>query len=91
MLKDDIIWLVRGRQRKDVFLNLPDNEFLPNKFRKQLNNKIPLSLREMSRHLKDFSDRDLVECMNKDDPYNKIYKITKKGKDLKLDILKKFQ
>ena len=77
----DTIWFLRGSQRKDVFVNLPDNEFMPNKLRKELNQKIGLniSLREMSRHLRDFERRGFVKCINSEDPYNKIYKITDKG------------
>jgi len=52
----DTIWLLRGSQRKGVFVNLPDNEFMPNKLRKELNKKagLNINLREMSRHLRDF-------------------------------------
>ena len=81
MLDRDIIWLLRGSQRKEVFLSLPDKEFMPNKLRKELNSKLKttLSLREMSRHLRDFEKRGFVKCINSKDPYNKIYKITDKG------------
>ena len=86
---DDLIWIIRGNQRKEVFFNLPDEEFLPNKLRKTLqNNDLSLSLREMSRHLRDFNQRNLVECINKNDPYNKIYRLTKKGRNLKSKLIK---
>jgi hypothetical protein len=77
----EAIWILRGSQRKEVFVNLPDNEFMPNKLRKELNQKISLniSLREISRHLGDFEKRGFVNCINAGDPYNKIYKITIKG------------
>jgi len=77
----NVIWLIRGAQRKIVFLNLPKDPFMPNKLRKELNEKkeTSLSLREMSRHLRDFEKRGLISCINKDDPYNKIYSITNKG------------
>lgn len=77
----EIIWLIRGSQRKEVFLNLPSTHFTANKFRKELieSKKINISLREMSRHLKDFESRELVSCLNKSDPYNKLYHLTEKG------------
>ena len=77
----DTIWLLRGSQRKLVFLNLPKDAFMPNKLRKELNDKLKasLSLREMSRHLRDFETRGFIECINKNDPYNLIYAFTKKG------------
>ena len=73
-----------------MFLNLPENSFLSNKLRKYLNEKknFNLSLREVSRHLRDFKEKRLVNCVNKKDPYNKIYGLTLKGKRLKKDVLK---
>jgi len=84
MLDRDIIWLLRGSQRKEVFLSLPDKEFMPNKLRKELNSKLKttLSLREMSRHLRDFENKGFLQCLNKEDPYNRIYVMTKRGKDI---------
>jgi len=75
------IWLLRGSQRKIVFLNIPKEAFMSNKLRKELNEKLKtsLSLREMSRHLRDFEERGFIDCINKDDPYNLIYSITNKG------------
>lgn len=79
--KKDTIWLLRGSQRKLVFLNLPKDAFMPNKLRKELNDnlKSSLSLREMSRHLSDFGDKGFLICINQKDPYNKIYSMTSKG------------
>ena len=61
-LDKNIIWLLRGSQRKEVFLNLPKDPFMSNKLRKELNEKkeASLSLREMSRHLRDFEEKGLV-------------------------------
>ncbi len=82
----EAIWMLRGNQRKDVFLSLPTEPFMSNKLRKKLEHTI--SLREMSRHLRDFEDQKLVVCLNKDDPYNKLYQITDKGKKLQKDVVK---
>lgn len=78
--------MLRGNQRKDVFLSLPTEPFMSNKLRKKLEHTI--SLREMSRHLRDFEEQKLVVCLNKDDPYNKLYHITDKGKKLQKDVIK---
>ncbi|MCX6749004.1 MAG: hypothetical protein NT076_05365 [Candidatus Pacearchaeota archaeon] len=77
----NLIWLIRGAQRRLLFLNLPKDAFVSNKLRKELNEKLEtsLSLREMSRHLRDFEEKGFVQCINKTDPYNKIYSITNKG------------
>ena len=91
-LDKNIVWLLRGSQRKIVFLNLPKDPFMSNKLRKELNEKkeVSLSLREMSRHLRDFEEKGLINCINKDDPYSKIYTITNKGLKT-LQELKKFE
>ncbi len=47
-----------------------------------------LSLREISRHMRDFDEMCLIKCINKKDPYNKIYEITKKGKRIKESLIK---
>ncbi len=88
-LDKNIIWLLRGSQRKAVFLNLPKDPFMSNKLRKELNEKkeTSLSLREMSRHLRDFEEKGLINCINKEDPYNLFYVITNKG----LRILQKLK
>jgi len=80
------IWILRGTQRKEVFISLPQEEFIPNKLRKKL--KLSLSLREMSRHLRDFEKRGLIKCLNPEDPYNKFYLITDKGLKFKKKIVR---
>jgi DNA-binding HxlR family transcriptional regulator len=80
----EAIWMLRGNQRKEVFLSLPTEPFMANKLRKKLEHTI--SLREMSRHLRDFEEQKLVVCLNKDDPYNKLYQITDKGKKLQKEV-----
>jgi len=82
----EAIWMLRGNQRKEVFLSLPTELFMANKLRKKLEHTI--SLREMSRHLRDFEEQKLVVCLNKDDPYNKLYHITDKGKRLQKELVK---
>lgn len=71
-------------------MNIHYNLFISNKLRKLLNEKeeFKLSLREVSRHLRDFEERGLVECLNKEDPYNKLYQITQKGKILRGKLVK---
>ena len=83
-MNKDIIWLIRGSQRKELFLKIPENSFLSNKVRKELNEKsnTNLSLREVSRHLSDFKKKDLIKCLNPSDPYNRIYQLTSKGKKM---------
>lgn len=83
----DLVWLLRGRQRKLVFAKLKP-EFMANPLRREINKELqkPLSLREMSRHIRDFEQKKLVKCLNPEDPYNKIYQTTGYGKKLKSKI-----
>ncbi len=79
----DLVWLLRGRQRKLVFAKLK-TQFMPNSLRKEINKELqkPLSLREMSRHIGDFEQKKLVKCLNPRDPYSKIYFMSETGKKL---------
>lgn len=88
-LDKDTIWVIRGAQRKVVFLNMPKDMFMPNKLRKELNAKLKasLSLREISRHLRGFEQKGLIKCSNHDDPYNKIYILSDKGKKLQESLI----
>lgn len=88
-MRKDIIWLIRGSQRKKLFVSLPVTPFLSNKLRKEINEKIgtSLSLREMSRHLRDLEKINLVRCLNNKDPYNRIYELTLNGKRAKKELL----
>lgn len=81
-------WILRGKQRKIVLLNLPKTPLSPESFRKGLNSTtdLKLSLREMSRHLKSFQEKGIISCLTKNAPYGKLYQITPKGSKLKKEI-----
>lgn len=89
-MNKDVIWLIRGFQRKEFFIKIPSTCFLSNKLRKELNEKENknLSLREVSRHLRDFEKRAFIKCLNSSDPYNRVYELTPKGKKIQKEILK---
>ncbi len=84
-----LLWLLIGRQRRLVFSKLKA-EFMPNSLRKEINQEMekPISLREMSRHMRNFEKRGLIRCLNKKDPYNKIYVLTERGVDLQENLSK---
>ena len=89
-MNGEIIWLIRGYQRRAFFLKIPEKLFLPNKIRKELNEKLNmnLSLREVSRHLTDLKKKNLIKCLNPSDPYNRVYELTPKGKKIKRGLSK---
>ena len=74
-------WIIRGSQRKILFLNLPNKPITPEEFRKEINQKtkLKLSLREMSRHLNSFVEKKFMTCLTPKAPYNKLYQVTSKG------------
>ncbi|MBT6690516.1 hypothetical protein HN903_02050 [archaeon] len=78
-------WVNLGSQRKEVMKLLPDKPITAEELRKKINEKGPLnlSLREMSRHLTSFLEQGLTECLNPEDPYNRLYMITSMGKKIR--------
>jgi len=38
-----------------------------------------MSFSEKSRHLRDFEEKGLINCINRENPYNLLYAITNKG------------
>jgi len=78
-------WINMGSQRREVMKLFPDRPITAEELRKNINEKssLKLGLREMSRHLTSFAKRGLLKCINPNDPYNRSYLITDKGKKLK--------
>ncbi len=82
--------IFRGRQHKLVFLELEENALMVSEIMRKVNLKIKqgktLTLRETSRALKWLSERNFAKCLN---PSNKqgvkgiIYKLSKKGKEIR--------
>ena len=85
--------IFRGRQHKLVFLELEESALMVSEIMKKVNLKIKqdktLTLRETSRALKWLAERNFAKCLN---PSNKqgvkgiIYKLSKKGKEIKQKI-----
>ena len=78
-------WINLGSQRREVMRLLPDKPITAEELRKRINNKdsLKLSLREMSRHLTSFVEKGLMECLNPEAPYNRLYVITNAGKKIR--------
>lgn len=82
--------IFRGRQHKLVFLELEENALMVSEITKKVNLKIKqgktLTLRETSRALKWLAEKGFAKCLN---PSNKqgvkgiIYKLSKKGKEIR--------
>ena len=81
-------WIKRGKQRREVIRLLPEKPFIPQEFRKTINEKtiLKLSLREMSRHLTSFAKQGLVTCLTPQSPYGRLYTITSLGRKIKKEI-----
>ena len=81
-------WVMRGKQRKIVVLNFSEKPIYIEEFRKKINSetKLKLSLREMSRHFNNLSEKKIIACLTKKAPYGKLYKITSNGLKIKQKI-----
>jgi len=74
-----------GSQRKELIRFLQDEQFTGEVLRKKINERgtLKLSLREISRHLTSFAEKELLICLNPKAPYNRLYILTKKGKEIR--------
>ena len=88
----DYAWINMGSQRKKVMKLLPDKPITAEELRKKINEKSSLSLglREMSRHLTSFAKQGFTKCLTPNAPYNRLYVITNKGKEIKEQFKKKY-
>ena len=84
-------WVNLGSQRREVVKFLTDKPIAAEELRRKVNDRKPmkLSLREMSRHLTSFVGKGLMECLNPEAPYNRLYSITPLGKKIRIQILEK--
>ena len=89
--------IFRGRQHKLVFLALEETALMVSELTRKVNKNIEqtkdgktLTLREVSRSLKWLAEKTYAECLN---PTNKqgvkgiVYRLSKKGKQIKKIIL----
>ena len=85
---EEYAWIIRGKQRKEVLINFPEKPITAEELRKIINEKteLKLSLREVSRHLTSFSEKEFLKCLTPDAPYCRLYQITKKGIKIKEEI-----
>jgi len=81
-------WINLGSQRREVMKLLPDKPIAAEELRGRINDRdsVKLSLREMSRHLTSFVEKGLMECLNPEAPYNRLYSITPSGKKIRTQI-----
>jgi predicted transcriptional regulator len=78
MVRWDLISFVsRSKQRKKILSSLTE-PMTPSKIAE----KTGLYPTHVSRALKEFSEKSLVECLTPEERVGKIYRITKLGKDV---------
>lgn len=70
-------FIMRSKQRQQILLALKE----PNT-PTQIANETKLAISHVSRTLKEFCKKSLVECMTPKEKIGKIYKLTKKGKEI---------
>lgn len=76
-------WVMRGSQRRKVLkaLNKPR---LPT----ELKNEAKMSLTNVSKTLKSFQGKGIVECLTPHNKTGKIYGLTKKGRKIREEMLR---
>ena len=82
-------WLVRGKQREAV-IRVMDRPKMPSRIckeAKEFNEKI--SLNSTSDVLGSFVEKGIAVCLNPNEKVGRLYELTKRGKILREEILKK--
>lgn len=75
-------FIIRSTYRKRVFVLL-DSPIRPSEIAK----KIGLRLTHITRELRELKNRKLVECLNPKEKTGRLYHLTKKGKNLKKNMI----
>lgn len=80
---DEISWVLRGSLKQKVITSLdrPKTATILSKEIKTHRSTISAILIEMNK-------RGIVLCLDNKQPYNRFYQLTKKGKELKQEVLK---
>jgi len=71
-------YIMASKYRQLIIEKLSKKNYLPSILAKETNIKFS----HISRSLKELSDKNLVECMNKDSKKGKIYALTELGKEV---------
>lgn len=80
---DKLSWVKRGKQRRDILINIDDSE-TPTDIAK----KSGYSLNNTSRVLNDFRRKGIVRCINPKEKTGRLYVLKSAGKIIK-DKLRK--
>jgi len=74
-------FILRGGRRKSILLCL-DKPKIPKEIAKECN----LSIHNVSKSLKELSNKSLISCKNPKDKFYRFYELTKKGRKLTDEI-----
>ena len=76
-------WLVRGKQRRTIIKVMNDI-----KTPTQIKEETKLSLNNVSDVLRLFIKKGIVKCLNEEDKVGRLYKLTKKGEEIRKEIVR---
>ena len=76
-------YVIRGKYRKSILLAL-NFERIPS----QIAKITKINISHVSRALSELRKRDIVECVNPEENFGRIYRLTKKGNELRNHIQK---
>ena len=80
---DEISWILRGRLKRRIIiaLNKPKTATI-------LSKEIKTHRSTISNILKQMEKRGVLVCLDPNQPYNRFYKQTKKGKEIQKELSK---
>ena len=74
-------FILRGERRKAILLCL-DKPKIP----KEISQACNVSIHNVSKSLKELTDKGLIVCKNPEDKFYRFYELTKKGKDILKEV-----
>lgn len=80
----DYSYAIRGKQRRTV-LKMADTPMTVTEIKEKTN----LSLAETSRAIRNLAKHSLARCINPDDILGRVYELTKRGKVVRKELLKR--
>jgi len=76
-------WLVRGKQRRTIIKVMNDI-----KTPTQIKEETKLSLNNVSDIIRLFIKKGIAKCLNEEDKVGRLYKLTKKGEEIRKEIIR---
>lgn len=81
-----ISWILRGSQRRVIFTFLDKNKIPAQIYSEAIKINPKITRNSVSDVLREFRRKGIVKCVNPDEKKGRIYRLTKKGKEIKKNL-----